>query len=544
MADVKSKTNRRILNTQTIVSKSSTLKRKGVGSKSTSTPVKFPSWLGALVLDVPLAVLFLIFLGTNALFYLNYKIWFPLMAQNQWTEERAARTEQTFHRKEAICEASSVITGKSYKDIVIPSTPSDDVSTHDGAQIVRKHGAGLLSNILTNRENMEQFRRYALEKNRRLGNQEGPVDVVGVIENANRWSFAFGVSEHPSIEGLLAEIGEHQVLKRTLEGLLGPNPSIIELSTITAEEGAKTQGWHFDTSEKGDSLKFANTFSDLYSLLIPVQTTTAEMGATAVCPGTHHCRHYSGCDEVGFQPVASDGLWAAGDGLLFNSHVGHQGMAHVNGPPRVALVISFTSRPLVDNKLLPLAAGYVIPWNTMGFNFNDLKDPATMLPPWSTLRSLGLSGLLDFRNKHKNGQEAGWDFFRFCVSHLGNIDDPPQVVLMPYIKTLPLFLLGQAHHHPIYSPWQAFVIDTLRNVWVFSLALYVVCLTEYLKASSFFETGGKTKKKTFSARQWWARLLLSHGLAFIVVLVIVQHYIGEYGAFLAVPDDAQPAKDL
>lgn len=548
MVDSQPKPTRRILKTQRIVLKNSTtLRHRNITHHGVSTPVQFPSWLVAimklLILDVPLATLFLLFLGTNALLYLNYKIWFPWMAQNQWTEARAAMTEQTYHHKESICEASSVVTAKNYEELLISAVPLDDMSKQDGAKVIREHGAGIFSNILTNKADIEAFREFSLEKNRRLGNDEGPVDVVGVIENRHRWSFAFEVNEHPSIGRLLTEIGQHKVLKACLEGLLGPNPSIIELSTITAEHGAKSQGWHFDTSEKGDSLKYANTFSDLYSLLIPVQATTAEMGATAVCPGTHYCPQFTGCGEHGFQAVDNNGVWAAGDGLLFNSHVGHQGTAHIKGPPRVAIVISFASRPFAENKLLPLAAGYIIPWSSMGFNFEDLeKAPTTMVPPWSTLRSLGLSRLFDSTS---NRQNTGWDYFCFCASHMANFDDPPQVVLMPYIKLLPLFLLGQAHRHPIYSPWQAFVVDTLQNIWVFSLVLYVAGLTVYLQVLAAFDNEVETKKQFLSSRRsLWARLLVSQGLAFMLVLVIVQHYVGEYDTSLRMSHEIRSTQEL
>ena len=308
MGDAEPKPTRRVLKTQRIVlKKSTTLRHKSSSLHGASTPVQFPARLGAvmkvLLLDVPLATLFFLFFGTNAL-HLNYKVWFPRMAQNQWTEARAAKTGQTYHRKETICEASSVITAKDYEELLIPAAPSNDASTQDGAKIIREHGAGLLSKILSNEADMEAFREFSLQKNLRLGNDDkGSVDVVGVIENRHRWSFAFEVNEHPSIGRLLIEIGKHKELKACLEDLPGPNPSIIELSTITAEHGAKAQGWHFDTSGKGDSIKYANTFSDLYSLLIPVQTTTAEKGATAVCPGTHYCPQFTGCDEVGFQAV-------------------------------------------------------------------------------------------------------------------------------------------------------------------------------------------------------------------------------------------------
>ena len=218
-------------------------------------------------------------------------------------------------------------------------------------------------------------------------------------------------------------------------------------------------------------------------------------------------------------------------------------MAHVEGPTRVALVVSFVSRPFVDNKLLPLAAGYVIPWNAMGFTFDDLKEPSTvMVPPRSTLRSLGLSGLFDKSTNDTTikQRQAGWDYFRFCVSHMGNHEDPPQVVIMPYAKVLPLFLLGQAHPHPTYSPWQSFVLDTLQNIWGFSLALYIVALVVYLQMRQTVAhnlPSSSARKSHTSLRPLLIRLLASHGIVVMIVLVVVKHYIDQYQTIVVANED-------
>ena len=121
-------------------------------------------------------------------------------------------------------------------------------------------------------------------------------------------------------------------------------------------------------------------------------------------------------------------MWAAAGGILLSSYIGYQGMAHVNGPPRIALVILFSlrylgekkvvtttswlhdgleqhevqyrrfgvacyndfslvniSRPFIEKKLLPLAACYEIPWNSLGSTSMILGSPTTMLLPCTTL---------------------------------------------------------------------------------------------------------------------------------------------------------------
>ncbi|CAB9504652.1 expressed unknown protein [Seminavis robusta] len=498
---------------------------KAAGPQSGGEPLTLPSWLKVLfqilLVEIPLSLLFGCFLLTNALLYLYSTVWFPRMQMHSWTPERAER-ELTHY--DVSCDAASVVTTNQTLSLLLPptSSPRDRVAT------VRKHGAGWITNLFNDdsvsRSTLQQFRSFALKKNQIVGNNEntGNVDVVGVIENDHRWSFAFGVDEDPSIAPLLEAIGRHTILQSTLEGLLGPNPALVELSTITAEAGAVAQGWHVDTTQQGDSLQYANTFSDLYSLLIPVQDTAATMGPTAICAGTQYCSHSTGCDEWGFSPLQQqldNGtiIWKAGDGLLFNSHLHHQGTAHTGGPTRVAMVLSFVSSRN-NNLLPPLAAGYVIPWTYMGFTHQDLAHASTtMAPPRNLWRSLGWTS-----------QKSGWDYFSFCIGHMGNTRDPPLVVLMPFIKHLPLLLVGQANFHDTLSPWQVFVLDTLWRVW----AAFLICTVLgcwgylYMLLNTMHPAGtmnGSTPRKAGMGTVL-VRLVILNGGMVALALLFVQQY--------------------
>ena len=52
--------------------------------------------------------------------------------------------------------------------------------------------------------------------------------------------------------------------------------------------GAGDQHWHADNDFQGSQMHFARSFVPMYSLFIPLQDTTAKMGATSACPGALH----------------------------------------------------------------------------------------------------------------------------------------------------------------------------------------------------------------------------------------------------------------
>ena len=124
------------------------------------------------------------------------------------------------------------------------------------------------------------------------------------------------------------QISGHYILRNTLERLLGINPAVVEITAITAAYGADFQGWHPDVKPLASSVKYGRSFTHSYSLFIPLQNTTALMGATEVCPGTHYCANTltDVCSRMGFQAGGNDedNWWRSGDAVLMNQCTWHR----------------------------------------------------------------------------------------------------------------------------------------------------------------------------------------------------------------------------
>jgi ectoine hydroxylase-related dioxygenase (phytanoyl-CoA dioxygenase family) len=151
-----------------------------------------------------------------------------------------------------------------------------------------------------------------------------------------------------------------------LEAVLGPDPAVMEFAHITAEYGATDQTNHPDVSAYESPAKFARSFAPSYTLFIPLQDTTYEMGATHICPGSHICgtgaegpcnkyniamsggrarQKRGGRSKMGSTDTSS--TWQAGWGALMNSQAIHRGMAHTdrNAMERVVICVTFVPRP-------------------------------------------------------------------------------------------------------------------------------------------------------------------------------------------------------
>lgn len=213
---------------------------------------------------------------------------------------------------------------------------------------------------------------------RRLTNE------VDVIAGENRKSFALGRSEHASVKDALFELGSNSLVREVLEGILGHNPALMELQIIISYAGADDQFWHADTPPERSATRFADDFGPLYTMLIPLQDTTPSMGATAVCPGTHRCHftfNCSGLDDestLGFRVSNSDGIWPAGDAMLYSSTTQHRGTSHLGGAPRVALLLSWTTNR--GGLWPPLDTVYAV--QELGMTLTTLTNP-TVLGGWS-----------------------------------------------------------------------------------------------------------------------------------------------------------------
>ena len=100
-----------------------------------------------------------------------------------------------------------------------------------------------------------------------------------MIENDNRYSFGLG-TEEPSVTQAITELTSHPQLNGAINKILGPEPALIEMTTITISHGAVDQWWHGDVREEGSPVRHARTFGPSYSIFIQLQNTTKEMGAS------------------------------------------------------------------------------------------------------------------------------------------------------------------------------------------------------------------------------------------------------------------------
>ena len=57
-----------------------------------------------------------------------------------------------------------------------------------------------------------------------------------------RLALGLDVADHPIIGQALQEVSNHPVLQKTVEGILGKDPAIVEISTLSAMHGCEAQG--------------------------------------------------------------------------------------------------------------------------------------------------------------------------------------------------------------------------------------------------------------------------------------------------------------
>eukprot|EP00934_Nitzschia_sp_Nitz4_P007004 Nitzschia sp. Nitz4//scaffold30_size153850//103225//105773//NITZ4_002786-RA/size153850-augustus-gene-0.73-mRNA-1//-1//CDS//3329547288//6994//frame0 len=382
------------------------------------------------------------------------------------------------------------------------------------------HGAGVFPDLADD-SLMATVRDYILWRNTRISVSEN-IPVIG----STRFSFGWDVHEVPVLSEFLQQVStRNPQLQMTLEGLLGPNPALVELSTITALQGADGQRWHHDLDYIHSAPLLGRSFQHMYSLIIPLQDTTAEMGSTGVAPGTHYCANTIWEDAF---PVAGDGVWKAGSGLLYHSAVVHRGGAHVYGPSRVAVILTFTNRPDASHfsdlaagysRMLSRGAVYALRYNHWGFTFNDLKDVnATMEIPalssyglykapeqdwgWTYLRSAC------FRMMHDQGGFMAMDLEAFVRAKLGIFRYIPSVLLGPVLD------LGEEDD---YAPWPRFLSETLRNVRTAIFTILTLILATLLGSSALvWLDAGSSDKQRHQARLSFAMIALA-----VVVPVIL-----------------------
>lgn len=340
--------------------------------------------LRTVVLDLPLILIVLVYAAMVWVHHVHDAYLEPQMRLMDWTDERMTH-EITYYERSCTLEDMTTFDGG---ELFLPL----DATPADAYEHQLEHGFTVFRSVLSP-EVARDLRTFVDEKNRKLS----ALEKIFVIEGENRFSFGLG-TEEPTVSRAMKELAHHPLLRPSLEKIIGANPALIEMTAITASSGAVAQWWHADVISQASAARYAHTFGPAYSVFIPLQNTTKEMGATAGCPGTHMCS--AGpmeiyCEEHGFQIVGEDGYWGAGDALLMNMNSWHRGGAHIDpdAEDRVMLILTFSPRiePRAESRQMSQGITYSLRWDMWGHTLYDLADAdKRMAQPWATLRALGL----------------------------------------------------------------------------------------------------------------------------------------------------------
>jgi hypothetical protein len=296
-----------------------------------------------LLLDTTLLLLFALLMTTVVIHKLHDDYFYPLLKLMNWSGQERDYLEVTYYHR--YCSAQD-FTAKTVPELII----TENYTVKDAVNHMLTHGVSVYPNLLTN-ETARVLRDWIVEENKV---QEGWY----VIENKNRYSWGINMNMHPKLQTFWQELAAHQHLLNSLEKIVGPNPAIIEFTAITSAYGATDQFIHADVVPPGSATKYARSFIPSYSLFIPLQDTTYDMGATHVCPGSHICsdgakQHCLDHNLPMSGPKGDGGAWKMGWGALVNQQTFHRGMGFTKkgAPDRVVLIATFAPRPIHNRGL-------------------------------------------------------------------------------------------------------------------------------------------------------------------------------------------------
>ena len=268
-----------------------------------------------MVFDGGLAILFAAFAFAVVVHKVHDNYLHPQLQLMKFQDELRSYTDTTYYHR--ACDADDITT-ESPEELII----EDHFSTRDAVKHMLTHGVSVYPDLLTN-ETASNLRDWIARENYRR-------EQWNVIENENRYTWGIDINANPYLQTFWQELATHEQLRKGLEGIVGPDPAIIEFTAITSSYGAADQYIHADIIHYGSPVKYARSFAPSYSLFVPLQDTTYDMGATHVCPGTHMCSEAENlCLEGGSFAVSGEGagnLWPMGSGALMNQQTFHRGM--------------------------------------------------------------------------------------------------------------------------------------------------------------------------------------------------------------------------
>jgi ectoine hydroxylase-related dioxygenase (phytanoyl-CoA dioxygenase family) len=424
----------------------------------------------------------------------------PYMKSLQWTLERSehAHTYDYF-----TCQAEDITAHEPSQLMIDPKAP-----VAQAVDSMMHHGMGIFPNVLEPAV-ADHLRQYVLWKNQRIDVMEN----IPVIQTQNRYSLGLDVTDHETVRTALTQLVSNVLLTDTLTELLGDNPAIVEFSTITSTVGAKAQHFHPDSTFTGSAAVFGRSFSEVYTILIPLQDTLLLQGATWVCPGTHRCQNAAVCNQAGFQVTTSfyhrhddcgdvgnetrtchanstddveeeevdSSYFKAGDALVYSSSATHRGGSHLMGPDRAVLIVTVASRPTAV-RMLPVGPVYGIRWDHWGFCWRDFLDLDQYWkdPFWNKMRALGIYKV--------SGDDWGWTYletsaFRMMndMSYFSFADlQAFRQARVTWFGSLPEFLQGRVEEAVDYAPWPRYLVDVTENLRLASLVVTSLLLVTYV----------------------------------------------------------------
>ena len=191
-----------------------------------------------IFLDLPLALSFTLFLMTDGIQRLyagpvaelidSYKRVSDTDFQGLFPE---LDTDVTYYNRQ--CTVEDISTTNS-DDLII----SKNATGEDAADLMMEHGAVLIEDLIS-QDTAAELREY-LETLHDI--QDDLPYMEKFFEDSGRLSLGLGLEDNPMIGKALEELGRNRVFKTTIEGILGEDPAVIEISTLTTMYGAEEQG--------------------------------------------------------------------------------------------------------------------------------------------------------------------------------------------------------------------------------------------------------------------------------------------------------------
>ena len=224
---------------------------------TTTTPSPSPSpstasipwkWLRLLFLDLPLYGVFglwVLSLVVQNLYQYPVQQLIDDLRMQGLTDEQGFYPEldhqMTYYNR--ICTKEDISTTHP-KDLMIPNNYHKNNATTttttkvQAADIMMTHGAIVIPQVLQP-ETAQQLRHYLESRNAKrdqLGWQEKFWGEIG------RLALGLGAQDDPIISQALREIGQNELVQTIVEGIMGEDPALVEISTLTAMQGCPDQG--------------------------------------------------------------------------------------------------------------------------------------------------------------------------------------------------------------------------------------------------------------------------------------------------------------